>query len=190
MSPIENTSKRDPMVHALGAMMEGTPASYITAMESAGQDQLVNSDLLPAQGDWVGAAKLGVVKGERVVGDELFVHVTLPTGWTRQGSSHAMHSYICDERGVKRIVVFYKAAFYDRRADFNMVGVGHALASEIIYDDSDVALPDVWPVLTLDEKAEFGRELQEYLARAVGYPEVYGGNLNRVNRLIKLLQRS
>ena len=58
--------------------------------------------------------------GITVVGehDDLFDAVVLPEGWTKQATEHAMHSMILDEHGSERISVFYKAAFYDRRAYF------------------------------------------------------------------------
>ena len=49
--------------------------------------------------------------------DELFVEVTLPPGWSIQPTEHALYSVLQDAAGKPQADVFYKAAFYDRRAD-------------------------------------------------------------------------
>lgn len=115
---IENTSNRDPLLHYLG-MQDAGQTDYILGMEAAGQRQLVNSDRLPVR--ILGATladfeALGFTFGEPEPDDPLFRAATLPAGWTRRGSDHAMWSYIDDETGTPRVAIFYKAAFYDRRA--------------------------------------------------------------------------
>ena len=45
---IEDTSKRDPLLHLAGGMIEGS-SGYIEGMEAAGQRQVVNSTLLPIE---------------------------------------------------------------------------------------------------------------------------------------------
>lgn len=52
--------------------------------------------------------------------DDLFVGVTAPAGWQLRPTSHSMHSEIVDGKGRVRGTVFYKAAFYDRSAHFNL----------------------------------------------------------------------
>lgn len=114
--PIENTGKRDPLLHLLGAMSDGT-SDYITGMEADGQRQLVNSDRLPVRSGGDDAyLKLGFTFGDPDASDPLFRPATLPPGWKREGSDHSMWSYIVDEQGRKRVGIFYKAAFYDRDA--------------------------------------------------------------------------
>lgn len=117
---IENTSSRPSELHYVG-MLGGTE-EYITGMESAGQRQLVNSTQLPAEMRPSREAfeALGFVFGEPTPGDPLFVEATLPTGWKKRGSDHAMWSYIDDENGIERVGVFYKAAYYDRKADMHL----------------------------------------------------------------------
>lgn len=115
---VENTSQRDPALHFLG-MLGGTE-EYITGMEAAGQRQLVNSSVLPASTPHDSREDfeaLGFVFGAPVPGDPLFVEATLPDGWEKRGSDHDMWSYIYDAEGNQRVAVFYKAAFYDRKAD-------------------------------------------------------------------------
>jgi len=110
---IENTSNRDPLLHLAGAFND--PSRYITEMEKAGQSQVVNSTSLPTEGSDALAA-LGFKLGPVGQGDDLFREVTLPDGWSKQGSDHDMWSYVVDHHGRRRVSVFYKAAFYDRRA--------------------------------------------------------------------------
>lgn len=54
--------------------------------------------------------------GDVCTGDPMFIEVELPEGWERKPSEHSMWSYIVDDQGRERIGVFYKAAFYDRKA--------------------------------------------------------------------------
>ncbi len=118
---IENTSRRDPYLHLLGAL--GDAGSYIEDQERDGQKQLVNSDRLPTEishGTQADFEALGFVFGDVDPDDPLFRQVTLPDGWVRRGSDHAMWSYIDDERGRERVAIFYKAAFYDRRASMSL----------------------------------------------------------------------
>jgi hypothetical protein len=102
-------------------MTRGTDAIY--DQEADGQRSLVNSDTLPSEMSSEARQVLeqaGVVFGELVEGDPLFIYVTLPPGWTKQGTSHSMHSNLLDDKGRVRANMFYKAAFYDRRADLNL----------------------------------------------------------------------
>jgi len=108
----------------MDALLSGSPGEAIYAQERAGQSSFVNSDTLPQKmsDDTRQALETaGVVFGDPVPGDDLFVYVELPEGWTRRGTSHDIHSDLLDEKGRKRASIFYKAAFYDRRADMNIV---------------------------------------------------------------------
>lgn len=113
-SDIENTANRDPLLHLLGAMGQGS-SDYITGLEAAGQQQFVNSSRFPTdrRGDF---EALGFTFGEPDPDDPFFCDATLPDGWWREASDHDMWSYIVDAQGIRRIAVFYKAAPYDRRA--------------------------------------------------------------------------
>lgn len=100
----------------------------IEASEQRGQTEFVESDVLPCQlEDATGMhnperfEQLGFVLGDIVADDPLFRYATLPTGWRKQRTEHPMWSHIVDERGRVRVRVFYKAAFYDRRADAHLV---------------------------------------------------------------------
>lgn len=157
MPTIENTSTRDPLVHAAG-MLSGSD-DYITGMESQGQRQLVQSDYLPTEGDWEAVEALGFKRGEVVASDPLFTEATLPAGWRKEGTGHSMWSNVVDERGVTRVGVGYKAAFYDRWARFHVVSVGGAVATDMIYGD-EVVLPERWGVLTDAEKQDARKSIQ------------------------------
>lgn len=111
---ITNTTKQDPLVHLLTT----TEPGGIEAQEARGQRELVNSEVLPAKGDWEQLEALGVKRGEPVAGDRLFVHAELPAGWKKQATDHSLWSDLVDETGKKRASIFYKAAFYDRDAFF------------------------------------------------------------------------
>lgn len=109
----------------------------ILGQESAGQQSFVNSDTLPTQMSHEDRETLeaaGVVFGEVVQGDDLFQYVNLPQGWTKSSTGHSMHNDLLDDKGRKRAGIFYKAAFYDRRADLNCV---RRFGVELDYDQLD-----------------------------------------------------
>jgi len=102
------------------ALIASTPGG-IELQEAAGQRALVASAMLPKEIH--GATReqleaLGFKFGADV--DELFVTCELPPGWKKQGTDHSMRSDLMDEQGRNRAGIFYKAAFYDRRADMSM----------------------------------------------------------------------
>lgn len=110
---------------ALSALAKGDFENFIVAskpggieaQEKAGQGALVASTNMPLELTPSKEAfeALGFTFGEKI--DDVFQHATLPPGWTRAATAHSMHSEIRDETGKVRVGVFYKAAFYDRRAD-------------------------------------------------------------------------
>jgi len=113
---ITNTTQQDPLLFLAMAMGGGT-TSAIEAQERQGQAELVRSQVLPADvrgKDILEAA--GVVFGDAVPGDPLFVNATLPEGWKKVATDHDMWSKLVDADGVERASIFYKAAFYDRDA--------------------------------------------------------------------------
>lgn len=181
---IENTARRDPALHLLGSLSD-RPAGYIEDMEAAGQQQLVNSDLLPVEANpaddtaWIA---LGFTLGEVVADDPLFRHAILPNGWSRKADGHAMWSNIVDERGIERVSIFYKAAFYDRRASASLVNVGRSVAQKAIYGDGEPSIS--WDVLTEQERAAARRGLDDYLAAFDRSSTIYGHRLPHVQALI------
>jgi hypothetical protein len=104
----------------VNALIPSTPGG-IERQEAAGQRTLLESAMLPKEIS--GATReeltaLGFKFGADV--DELFVTCELPPGWAKSGTKDAMHSDLLDDQGRKRAGIFYKAAFYDRRADMHM----------------------------------------------------------------------
>lgn len=155
---IENTKNRDPFLHLLGIMSDGQ-SNYIEGMEKQGQGQLVASSNLPTEGPWDDLIALGFTRGEVVSGDTMFTTATLPDGWQKVGSDHTMWSYIEDERGLRRVAIFYKAAFYDRRAHAHLVHPGREAASDITYGEDAVELPARWGDFTAAEREDFRKSL-------------------------------
>ncbi len=115
---VTNTAdrSRNPMLErARGTLKPGD----IERMEKRGQEEFVESSVFPVDlsgHDVSEFEALGFEFHGPVPGDGLFQYVTLPEGWARKGADHDMWSYINDERGRERVAIFYKAAFYDRRA--------------------------------------------------------------------------
>lgn len=128
-----DTSRIDPIVHLAGMTGEGV-TGYVENMEAAGQRELVASTVLPRVTDQerVQFEALGFEFGEAT--DDLFQEVTLPEGWSREGSGHAMWSYVLDADGYRRVAVFYKAAFYDRKADMHLIRVPETRAQAEAHD--------------------------------------------------------
>lgn len=89
----------------------------IPMQEKRGQQDLVKSAKLPIKGSESPEAQASPIKwGPPVANDDLFREATLPEGWKKAGTDHDMWSDILDDQGRVRAKVFYKAAFYDRRA--------------------------------------------------------------------------
>jgi hypothetical protein len=102
----------------LGNFLTASTSGGIEAQEAKGQIDFVNSTTLPKEmkgGCTIEKLKsLGIEFHDEV--DDLFVNVTLPEGWSKRATDHSMHSDLLDDKGRKRASIFYKAAFYDRRA--------------------------------------------------------------------------
>ena len=102
-----------------GDMMAMVLPGGIERQEAAEQRKMVGeANRLPTDGDWSALEARGVVRGGLVDGDPLFTHCTLPEGWSIQPTDHSMWSKVIDAAGVEVAMVFYKGAFYDRRAHF------------------------------------------------------------------------
>lgn len=135
----EDTSKRSPSFHLLGVMTHGS-SDYITGMEAAGQTELVNSESLPtdvSEKDRAIMERWGFCFGEPFKDDPLFMPASLPVGWRKIASDHDMWSYVVDELGRERVGVFYKAAFYDRKAN-----MGLERRFDIKYVGDDISIVD------------------------------------------------
>ena len=178
----ENTSGRDSLDHFAG--MLGGGDRYITDMESDGQRQLLAATTLPTKSNHNtddDYTALGFTFGPVVARDPLFREATLPAGWRREGSEHAMWSYILDERDVRRVSIFYKAAFYDREAFMSVINVGGDVATHWLYGDDE---PKLNPALTADELVAARRSAEKFLEEAERYPH-REDNLPRARSLIE-----
>jgi hypothetical protein len=118
----------NPTAAAVAAMQAGKYKEAVIAAkpggieqsEREGQFNLVNSTNFPKEINGTTREELearGFKFGEDV--DDLFVSAELPAGWRKESSSHQMHSYLVDDQDMERGIIFYKAAFYDRRADLH-----------------------------------------------------------------------
>jgi hypothetical protein len=144
MTPVD-TTKSFPEVRQASRFL-GVPvgpivgSDVILEQEAQGQRQIVNSTKVPTDGTQSEEqrqklAALGFKLGEIDSRDPMFREVELPEGWSREGSDHSMWSYIVDERGFRRIAIFYKAAFYDRSASLSIVADPTTKAQTDAYDE-------------------------------------------------------
>jgi hypothetical protein len=102
----------------LGGLSTG---DAIMAQEKRGQGDFVNSELLPRELRKCTPQDLeaaGIRLGETV--DELFQRAMLPNGWKKVATDHSMWSKLVDDKGRERAAIFYKAAFYDRKAHLTL----------------------------------------------------------------------
>jgi len=111
--------KPDEMPHAI---LGGDPGAILD-QEAAGAAELRIKSFLPVQGtqgreeEW---EKVGVTFGP-VPDDDIFREAFLPEGWVKESDSHdPRHMVIRDAKGRVRATMFYKAAFYDRKANVNL----------------------------------------------------------------------
>jgi hypothetical protein len=171
---IDNTTRRmqedsaEKMAFLAEGYVTGDADTFIAGQERAGQAQFVNSDRLPTdRGDDQPWLDLGFTFGEPDPDDPMFCPATLPPGWTRKGSDHAMWSHLLDEHGRQRVAIFYKAAFYDRKAHMRIVSLDWYVTCHIEHD-GPLILDDKWATsaAVLDamrgEVAENRREAGEF----------------------------
>lgn len=138
MSKITNTEKLPPEVLLVGALRaQETGHSDILAMEANGQQELATANCYLPRSMGIGGQGTLVRKQLESYGiqfheiqfhkgvpttdeDPLFIRVTLPAGWKIAPTNHSMHSDLLDDKGRQRASIFYKAAYYDRRADMTL----------------------------------------------------------------------
>lgn len=176
MTDIENTQTADKFGMLVESMAVGSEA-FILGQEARGATQVRESDYLPTEGDWDKFLALGGTRGEVKPGDELFTAATLPEGWTKEGTGHSLWTDVVDERGVKRIAIGYKAAFYDRWARFTVLDVGAEVGATMRFGDDDSVpptLPEFWDKLTIGEQKDVENYLTKRIAEDRDYAERYG----------------
>lgn len=148
---IRNTSDamKDPaeaMLMLAASMGPGGSDQAIAEQERSGQAQLVASEQLPTDlngCDQADFEALGFAFGDVTPGDALFRTATLPEGWRKVPSDHDTWSHIVDELGRRRVSVFYKAAFYDRKAHMNVASVS-GYVDHCVNSGSDVITDATW----------------------------------------------
>jgi hypothetical protein len=107
-------------------MNSDTLSTLVTNQEAEGQQTLVRfSDHLPKDIHPSSATRALVTKHTKIVFgediDDLFVKVSLPTGWHITATDHSMWSTLRDRHGSPRANIFFRAAFYDRRASITFL---------------------------------------------------------------------
>lgn len=109
----------------LGALATGSASRAIEEQERNGQASLIharegNVVQIPLDGSEHAEAfeAIGITLGEPT--DELFRSATLPEGWKIVATDHSMWTRLLDDKGEERASIFYKAAFYDRRAHISL----------------------------------------------------------------------
>lgn len=124
MSKITNTaaeSNRDPAGH-LGMLMVLGGDGAIERQEKDGQREVCASEMLPVKSSTYGCNAddvlrgWGIELGEPTAADPLFRPCKLPADWKIVPTDHDMWSRLVDDKGRVRAGIFYKAAFYDRKA--------------------------------------------------------------------------
>jgi len=102
----------------------------IERQEAEGQKFFVESELIPIEGnpnffknnsEWIKKLELlGFKIDKSKVINDLFYSAKLPDGWKKRTTDHSMWSEIVDGSNKVRVLIFYKAAFYDRRSFGNI----------------------------------------------------------------------
>ena len=117
---IKNTAKK-----ANPEWLLGSNPGAIENQEKEGQEELSNSSQLPRTDGFKDVKSQYEKMGIKIVGeskeDELFYDVILPVGWNIVSTEHSMWSNLVNEKGSIVAKIFYKAAFYDRRADIEFI---------------------------------------------------------------------
>lgn len=149
---VTNTTQEafeNPLLPLIGAMDDRArgrgQGSFIEDMEARGQRELTSqTSKLPTEGSKDPAwAKMGVLYGEPDKDDPKFSFVQLPAGWVLRPTDHSMWNQLLDDKGRVRGKMFYKAAFYDRRATIHPVTRYQCDRESKIKDDYDCPFREV-----------------------------------------------
>jgi len=128
------------------AMVGGTGSSAIESQEKRGSRQLCASEALPTElirGTEEQLAAIGVIVGEPFENDPIFRPATLPSGWKIVPTSHNMWTYLVDDQERRRAAIFYKAAFYDRKAEMSLECCYCIVSgSAIRYENAEDCIPN------------------------------------------------
>ncbi len=154
MSHIRNTTT-DMGDRAHQILFLAAGAGAVGQQEMAGQRQLLASGMLPA--DIRGAndaelAALGFTLGEADPRDPLFRRGSLPPGWSLRPMSDPRGSHLLDEHGRERGEIFYKAAFYDRKATLSLHSLAWHVARQV-RADAPIVTDETWATPQAVEQA-------------------------------------
>ena len=179
-------AETNPMVMLAEMIGASTPSDAILQQKADGQRSFTTSDTLPtrmSEDDRNVLEQAGVVFGDQVNGDEMFTYVTLPAGWKKVATDHSMWSNLVDDKGRTRASMFYKAAFYDRRAHLN---TSRRFSIGIDYDRSDKGVIVMFvtdggdiKVFTTKEYSYTGEQYRE------DYNTQHGTAIDEVNAWLK-----
>lgn len=207
-SPTNTTAAMDgpeALLFLASAMGDENPGDSILAMEAQGASEMLRATTLPSEILYATPEDfeaLGFVFGDLVDGDPLFRHAELPAGWAKQPTGHSMWTDIVDDRGLPVGAIFYKAAFYDRKAHLSLTKPWSGWAGDVRYGDAPVALPDKIELFTLDEVAAARADLHDSLSQFDGVihescsekakaaaVEMDAATRDRINAAIELLDQ-
>lgn len=89
---------------------------FIEMQEEIGQKELLNENKLPIdmKPGKTEFEKLGFKFGNKI--DSNFIEASLPDCWEKRATQHRLWCEIIDENKDVRVLVFFKAACYDRHA--------------------------------------------------------------------------
>lgn len=153
------------LVNAIRAMTPGG----IEAQEADGQEAFVQSATLPRECLYCTQAdfeRMGIVFGDDV--DELFIAATLPPGWTKVPTAHALWSELRDAQGRVRAHLFYKAAFYDRKAHMD---AEYFFTLRRIYLDAAGVQTESYPPASIQVVIVDGNGAQRYTTSPIPYEQ-------------------
>jgi len=175
-----NTSK-----HPNPEWLRGGDPDAIVQQEADGQKEMLRATTLPSS---MGAPRetyeeLGFEFGEIVRDDPMFIEAKLPEGWEKRPTDHSMWSEIVDTRGIRRVAVFYKAAFYDRAAHMYPTSPGHETVRQYLYGDTDTIDTELLEKLTVDELVCARQEIASMRKHILEYPEIYSKHQKRLDNI-------
>ena len=178
----------DLMLLFADAMGGGDTGAAIERQERQAQVELLNSTTIPSKMNGGSEEDLTALRfklGAKVENDPLFRHAELPEGWSREGSDHAMWSYIVDQHGRRRCSLFFKGAFYDRDAFISVRAVA-GYVSDCLDEDKTPILDEEWATRTAILEA-----VDKHIEQDRGYASMYENSDDdySVKRLGELRER-
>lgn len=152
--------KEDPKDMLADIYVRGTSGA-IEAQEARGQRLLITGSFLPTEINPVGGKEALEAFGVKFLGplsdDALFQHVQFPPGWHLKPQKSAYWTELFDEKNRTRGAIFYKAAFYDRRAALH---VFCRYGIDVTYvRDFDINNPSAGRVTFIIDRGQAGRVL-------------------------------